>query len=247
MSSRVGRPCPRRGRSGDSERGHRSHRAERGLALVSAGPSDDDSVTRRGWRSCSTSPGGLADCQRLARCRLRCSGVSDGAGGCSPEGCRFVFGSGRQYARSRNSVGREADQDPGGDGCRAHALPASCRVICGCVMVRSCTRFARGVNQRIALRSPPRRFRPGFLCLSVLSGDLVNNPVRLGPRAGRFSNSGPSRLAAPVIPHSREGFSARTGLRSSSSYRHRAGRRILVLESSDRPVTCPHLKGVERR
>ena len=34
MSSRVGRPCARRGRSAGSEKGHHFHRAERGLALV---------------------------------------------------------------------------------------------------------------------------------------------------------------------------------------------------------------------
>ena len=118
----------------------------------------------------------------------------------SPEGCRFAFGTGRQFARSRNSVSRVADQDPGGDGCRGRDICVTGGVICGCAMMKSGTRFARGVNQRIALRSPPRRFRPGFLCLSVLSGHLVNDPVRLAPRDGRFSNSGSAVNAATVRP-----------------------------------------------
>jgi hypothetical protein len=67
-------------------------------------------------------------------------------------------------------------------------------------MVKSCTRFARGVNRRIVLRSPGRRLWLEILCLSVLCGQVVNDSVRLAPRAKRFSNSAFAVTGATVRP-----------------------------------------------
>jgi hypothetical protein len=143
-----------------------------------------------GWRSGSSNSGGLAGRWRLVRCPFRRSGSRGSAGGCRPEGCRFEFGLGRHYARLRNSAGRVANRDPGGGGCRGLAIGATRGVICECIVVRSRALFGRGVNQRIRLRPPRRRLRPEFLYLPVLWGEVVNDPVRLGPRLDeRFANS----------------------------------------------------------
>ena len=107
--------------------------------------------------------------------------------GCQPGGGRFEFVPGRQFSRLRNSVARVVDAGPGALSCRGPFARVVAEVCDG--------DGVGGFSVPRGFGSLPwqtvwfSRFGCGTLCLSVLSGEVVNDPVRLAPRGERFSNS----------------------------------------------------------
>jgi hypothetical protein len=94
--------------------------------------------------------------------RSRCASGGGRTGGRSPEGCWFVFGSGRQFARLRNSVGGVVDGGPGGLRCRGLLMRVVAEV-CDCG--GGADSLFRGGSDRF--RGEPSDFRDSSAGLSV--------------------------------------------------------------------------------
>lgn len=171
-------------------------------------------VTRRSGWSCSKSSGGFAGYRRLARYRSRGSDRCDRAGGCSPEGCRFVFGSGRRVLTARTHVARLVDADHGDESCLGRGVSAVGAESCD-GPVRRRTLWLGTVENGERGCLPDSASQTAKLSPSRFSASKWwTHPSALGGRVARSSNGAVSGLCARD-PSGLRGSPRRAGAKST--------------------------------